>query len=184
MPRKPIDYSKCCFYRLVCKDVTVKEVYVGHTTNEVDRRREHKSRCTNNNDIQYNLFVYRFIREHGGWYNWQLLVHEKIAVKDDIEARLRERYWCEFYNATLNRNVPGRSKKEYNAKYQVDHREEIKKYHTEHREEINKRSAAWNLANSANQKEKHDCPCGGKYTTNGRCQHLKTKKHLKYVATQ
>jgi hypothetical protein len=119
------------------------------------------------------LFVYRFIRDHGGFDNWQLIVHEKLAMKDDVEARLRERYWTEHYQATLNSNVPGRTKKEYGAKWQV-----------EHREEHNKWSTAWNLANSARLKEKHNCACGGKFTTANRCLHLKTKLHLAYAAKQ
>ena len=167
MPRKPIDYSKCVFYRLVCRDVTVTEVYVGSTTNEFDRRRCHKSDCHNENGPRYNYFVYRFIREHGGWGNWQLLVHEKLAVKDDVEARLRERFWTEHYQATLNKQLPGRT-----------HKESCSNWYTNHREEQNKRYAAYNLAHETHLKEKHDCPCGGKYTTNGYSHHIKTKKHL------
>ncbi len=162
MPRKPIDYSKCVFYRLVCRDVTVTECYVGHTTNKVDRRRSHKASCTNEKGRDYNFFVYRFIRDHGGFDNWMLIVHEKLAMKDDVEARLRERYWAEHYKATLNTQVPGRTHKEFDAKYHVDHREEINKRHN----------------------EKHTCVCGGKYTTANRCRHLKTKLHLAFTTTQ
>ena len=167
MPKKAIDYSKCMFYRLVCRDITVTEVYVGHTTNEVDRRRCHKKHCTNEKDEKYNFFVYRFIRDHGGFENWQLIIHEKLPVKDKDDARLRERYWCEHYNSTLNTQVPGRTMSEYAAKY-----------HVEHREEINNKTAARYFANSDHLKQKHTCVCGGKYTTQTRCQHLKTKKHL------
>jgi hypothetical protein len=165
MPRKPIDFSKCCFYRLVCKDVTVTECYVGHTTNEVNRRREHKSRCANNNDTHYNLFVYRYIRDHGGWFNWSLIVHEKLAVKDKAAAVLRERFWCEHYNATLNSNVPGQTlieyfaanadklkilNAEYRANYNAEHVEEIKAseaiYRATHVEEIKATKAIYRAA--------------------------------------
>ncbi len=182
MPRKPIDYAKCMFYRLVCRDITVTEVYVGHTTNEVDRRATHKSCCTNEEGETYNLFVYRFIRDHGNWDNWQLIVHEKLAVKDKSEAVLRERFWCEHYQATLNSNVPGRTRKESCANWHANHRDEQKeyraKYHVEHREEHNKMTAAWILAHEVQRKEKHTCACGGKYTTSNRSCHLKSKKHL------
>ncbi len=167
MPRKPIDYSKCMFYRLVCRDITVTEVYVGHTTNEVDRRRCHKKACYNEKDKAYNYFVYRFIRDHGGWENWQLIIHEKLPVKDIYEAVLRERFWTEYYMATLNSTVPGRTKSEYGAKW-----------HTEHREERNQRSAVWNAANADRMREKHTCACGGKYTTQSRSRHIKSKIHL------
>jgi hypothetical protein len=178
MPRKSIDFSKCCFYRLVCKDVTVKECYVGHTTNETNRRRCHKSRCTNEKNKGHNLVVYKFIRSNGGWVNWILIVHEQLAVKNKAAAVLRERYWLEFYKATLNKNVPGRT----DAEYYADHVEEAAAYHMAHRDAHNQRTAAYDLANEAHLKEKHDCPCGSKFTTQHRSHHLKTARHCAYLA--
>jgi hypothetical protein len=32
MPKQPMDYSKTIVYKICCKDVDVKDVYVGHTT--------------------------------------------------------------------------------------------------------------------------------------------------------
>ena len=32
MPSKPMDYSKTRFYKIVCKDLNIKDCYVGHTT--------------------------------------------------------------------------------------------------------------------------------------------------------
>jgi hypothetical protein len=169
MPRKPINYSKCKFYRLVCKDVTVKECYVGHTTDEKNRRKCHKSRCTNEKGSAYTFFVYRFIREHGGWDNWYLLVHETLSVENKVAAALRERYWFEFYGATLNRTVPGRTDAEYTH---------------DHRDVLNQRSAAWDAAHEEYLKKTHTCDCGGKYTTRGRCRHIKTNRHCTYIAAQ
>ena len=227
MPKKPINYANCMFYRLVCRDPTVKEVYVGHTTDESNRRRKHKNDCTNEKGAKYNFFVYRFIRDHGGFDNWQMLVEEKLAVADDVAARLRERYWCEHFNATLNSNVPGRTRVEYradhreeikitDAAYRTEHREEIKitdaayyaehrdeikitgaayyaehrdeikitkaAYHVAHREKHNQQSAAWAEANTDHLKEKHDCPCGGKFRTSDKARHSKSLRHIAYLA--
>ncbi len=200
MPRTPKDYSKCAFYRLVCRDITVTECYVGHTTNIVDRRYKHKSSCTNEKAKGYNLSVYQFIRRMGGWDNWQLLVIEQLAVFDDVAARLRERHWCEHYKATLNSNVPYRTREErvaYFSKYRAEHVEEaavyrannadkikIKNtvYHAAHREERIKRTAAYGKAHEAHLKEQHDCPCKGKYTTSGKSRHFKTALHCAYLA--
>jgi hypothetical protein len=167
MPRTPKDYSKCAFYRLVCRDITVAECYVGHTTNIVDRRYSHKTRCTNKNDPNFNCFVYRFIRDHGSWDNWQLLVIEQFAVADGIAAALRERHWTEHYNATLNSQVPGQTKAEYRA---------------EHRDEEIQRHAAWKAAHKVHLKTQHDCACGGKYTTEHQSRHFKSKRHVAYLA--
>jgi hypothetical protein len=166
------------FYRLVCRDITVTECYVGHTTNEVDRRYNHKSDCTNEKGERYNRHVYRFIRDHGGFENWQLLVIEQLAVKDKVAAVLRERHWCELYNATLNSNVPGRTRAEYN----LAHREEAAAHYVEHRAEVLKRQAAHYAANKDRIKEKHDCPCGGKHTTGDKLKHFRTVLHCAYIA--
>jgi hypothetical protein len=198
MPKKPVDYSKCMFYRLVCRDPTVKEVYVGHTTAEVDRRANHKTNCTNEKSKKYNYFVYRFIRDHGSWDNWQLIVHEKKPVKDIFEAVLQERVWVEFYKATLNSNVPSRTHVEYSAAYYAKYRDEIMKTHAEyradHRDQINKNQAAYDAnhrdekasyraANRALINEKHACPCGGKFTTVNQSKHIKAARHIAYQAT-
>jgi len=33
MPKKEIDYSNTIIYKIVCRDLNIKECYVGHTTN-------------------------------------------------------------------------------------------------------------------------------------------------------
>jgi hypothetical protein len=162
MPTSP-DFSKCAFYRLICRDVNVKECYVGHTCGVVNRRHNHKIHCNNEKDILYNTYVYRFIREHGGWDNWQLLVHEKLAVKDHAEAALRERFWLEHYGATLNTYLPAQSQAEYYAK---------------NRDQLIKNATAWQLANSDRLKSKHECACGGRYTTACYSKHIKSKRHI------
>ena len=58
MPRKPIDYSNTHFYKIVCKDLNVKELYIGHTTNFKNRKLDHKKNCLNPNSKKYNFPVY------------------------------------------------------------------------------------------------------------------------------
>ena len=42
MPKNPADYSETIIYKLVCKDSSIKEIYIGHTTNFVQRKNSHK----------------------------------------------------------------------------------------------------------------------------------------------
>jgi GIY-YIG catalytic domain len=169
MPRKPIDWSKCMFYRLVCRDPTVTECYVGSTCNEVDRRYKHKSACTNQKSKKHNFYVYRFIREHGSWDNWELIVHEKLPMNNEFECKIRERYWVEQYKANLNKQIPSRTQAEY---------------YVDHKEKINRRHAAYNAANEAHLKTKHTCECGGCYTTNHMSHHNKSKRHTTFEAAK
>ena len=46
-------------YNIVCKDVNVKEIYVGSTKDFGNRKREHKTRC---NDVICSIELYRFIK--------------------------------------------------------------------------------------------------------------------------
>ena len=43
MPRKPIDYTNTHFYRIVCKDTSINDCYIGHTTDFKRRKSEHKN---------------------------------------------------------------------------------------------------------------------------------------------
>jgi hypothetical protein len=42
MPKKLIDYSKTIIYKIVCNDLNIKDVYVGHTTNFIKSKALHK----------------------------------------------------------------------------------------------------------------------------------------------
>ena len=59
MPRKPINYTNTHFYKIVCKDISINDCYIGHTTDFKRRKSNHKRTCYNENDqvpLQY-LFV-------------------------------------------------------------------------------------------------------------------------------
>ena len=49
------DYSKCCIYKLCCKDATVESIYIGSTTNPTKRKCDHKKCFTKVNDKEYNI---------------------------------------------------------------------------------------------------------------------------------
>ena len=49
MPSRELDYSNTHFYKLVCRDITITDLYVGHTTNFKSRKFTHKSNVTNVN---------------------------------------------------------------------------------------------------------------------------------------
>ena len=106
MPIDVIDYSNTVFYKIYCKDPAVKDLYVGHTTNFVQRKYNHKRTCIKENDANHHLKVYKFIREHGGWDNWKM---EMIGYKDcydHYEARKVEQKYFETLQATLNSIEP------------------------------------------------------------------------------
>ena len=99
---------KCC-YLIYCKDLDIKEIYVGHSVDFDKRKGAHLRLCNNSNVKDYNLKVYKFIRENGGFDNWEFTI-----LEEDCE-RIRERFWYEYYNylPQLNSDYPGRTQKEW-----------------------------------------------------------------------
>jgi predicted GIY-YIG superfamily endonuclease len=67
MPKTPTDFSRCIIYKIVCFDTNITDCYVGHTTDFIRRKSQHKSRYNNPNNKEYNKKVYQFIRSHGDW---------------------------------------------------------------------------------------------------------------------
>ena len=113
MPQNQIDYSKTIMYKIVCKDLSITDLYIGHTTNLKKRKNQHKSNCNNINYKTYNLNIYKFIRENGNWDNWDMIKIEDYPCLIKLDALKRERELIESLNATLNSNIPSMTFKEY-----------------------------------------------------------------------
>jgi hypothetical protein len=129
MPKNLINYQNTIIYKIVCNDLNIKDCYVGSTTNFIKRKCGHKTSCNNPNDKSYKLFyVYKFIRNNGGWDNFSMIEIEKYPCNDSNEAHKRERYQMELLGATLNSQNAYRSKEEvkiYNEKFYDDNKDKI-----------------------------------------------------------
>jgi hypothetical protein len=106
MPKVDIDYSNTIFYKIFCKDPAIKEVYVGLTTNFVQRRHAHKQSCKNEKATNYKCKLYNTIRNAGGWDNWQMEIIAFHNCNDSYEARKKEHEYFEKLGATLNSIEP------------------------------------------------------------------------------
>ena len=102
MPKTDIDYSNTVFYKIYCKDINFHDVYIGHTTNFVQRKHAHKRACNKSTDQSHNLKVYKIIREHGGWDNWNMEMIGFKNCKDHSEACTVEQEYFDSYEASLN----------------------------------------------------------------------------------
>ncbi len=101
MPRTPIDYSKSQVYRIVCKNPKITDTFIGFTTNLVHMRSNHHKESKNENPKQ-NQKLYRFIRENGGWSNFQLILIESYPCSGKEELMMKLREYIENLNPTLN----------------------------------------------------------------------------------
>lgn len=119
MPKIKIDYSNTIFYKIYCKDTSVNDLYIGHTTNFVQRKYGHKQSCINPKSANYNCKVYETIRDNMGWENWTMEIIAFHNCDDLMAAKRQEQHYFEEYNATLNciePSPPRKPKKEVVAK--------------------------------------------------------------------
>ena len=101
MPKLPMDYSKCCIYKIEHID-DESLVYVGHTTNFVKRKAQHKSNSKNEKGRWYNLKVYQMIRQNGGWDEFKMIEVEKYSCNDKREAERKENQVMKELKANMN----------------------------------------------------------------------------------
>jgi len=102
MPKVDIDYSNTIIYKIACTDMSVTDIYVGHTTNFVQRKYSHKQNCNNIKSPCYNLKLYKTIRDNGNWSNWNMTIINFYNCKNLLEAKQKEHEYFISLNATLN----------------------------------------------------------------------------------
>ena len=185
MPRLSIDYSKTIMYRIVCKDPTITDCYVGSTTDFTKRKNQHKYNCNNKMHKKYNLNVYKFIREHNGWDNFNMLEIEKYNAIDKADQSKQERYWLENFQATLNIVIPSRTDEEYREQNKEQIAEKNKEFYEQNKEQILEKRKEYREKNKEQikekKKEKITCVCGSIYNKNNLSHHLKSKKHQSFL---
>ena len=101
MPKTEIDYSNTIIYKIICKDSSVKEIYVGHTTNFVQRKHNHKQNCINENSPNYECKLYKIIRDNGGWNNWKIEIVNFFNCKNHFEAKKKEQEYFHLLNGSI-----------------------------------------------------------------------------------
>lgn len=101
MVRKEIDYSSTLIYKITCNDPAVTDIYVGHTTDFVQRRAAHKQSA-----LTSNCKLYKIIRANGGWLNWTMEILNFYNCKNLHEAKTKEQEYFVTLQANLNSIEP------------------------------------------------------------------------------
>jgi len=117
------DYQKTLIYKLVCRDDSVKDFYIGSTTNIQNRLRAHRLHSK-----QKDWKIYKIINEYGGFSNWKDVIIEHYPCNSKKEANEREQYYIEKLKPSLNTQVAFKTEEDYKNRYV--------KYYNSKRDEI------------------------------------------------
>ena len=172
MPKHEIDYSNTIIYKITCKDSIVPDLYVGHTTNFVQRKHAHKQGCINEKSSNHKCKLYEVIRNNGGWENWKMEIINFFNFKTHYEARKKEQEYFVSLNATLNSIEPYAIPKPKEIVEKIKINKEVL-----HCKECNKYFSNTNLLESHNKTNKHMKKLDTMITENNEKNEKKTIKY-------
>lgn len=175
-----VNYSQSIIYKICCRNLEIKELYIGSTTNFSRRKCEHKTDCNNKNKKSYNYRVYQFIRDNGGWSNFDMVQIEQYNATDKNSLHARERYWLEQLKPSLNCNIPSRTRKQWF----VDNRDTRLAYTKQYNQQNKAARLEYRKQHYQKIKEMRTCVCDSEYdygNISSRNQHFRSSKHTEYV---
>jgi hypothetical protein len=126
-------------YKLVHKDdMNDDNIYIGRTSNIYKRSNLHKYSCNNPNNLGFYTKKASFIRENGGWDEWNMIIIAEYNIDcRSSEAKQKEDEYYIFYNSSLNTNSPTFDNKkslQYKKQYYQDNKEYKKQYYQDKKE--------------------------------------------------
>jgi group I intron endonuclease len=123
------NYDESKIYKIYSNLLGINEIYVGSSANFVARCDQHKSDCYNINSPRYIYKLYNYIRSNGGFNNFIIEEIEHYSCNNRTELNIREEYWKNQLNPTLN-IIKAHTTKEELKQYKKDYQqqERIKLY--------------------------------------------------------
>ena len=183
------NYQESIIYKLCCKDTTIEDIYIGSTTNFRRRKCAHKNSCNDVNSKEYLLYKNMFIRDNGGWDNWDMIQIKEVSCNSKRELETEERKVFDELKPTLNSNLPYQTSEEKRLK----RNNECKKYQQRNKDAINEKhkiylskdKTKWreygNEYMRKRRQEKILCECGKTIVKDNKKRHEKTKRHLSNI---
>ena len=165
-------------YEIRPLDKSLKMIYRGSTEDFERRTREHISSCYNEKGEKYNIRVYKYIREHGGWDKFEMVKIATVGCKDkreletEYERAIIEAIPKEF---RLNDKIPGRTRTEW-----------IKEKMKDPVWREKRKDPVWKERMREWKKQKYTCGCSpDKEITRGyKARHETSSKHQKWLESR
>ena len=173
-------YNESKIYKIV--DNTNGNIYVGSTTQTYlcQRLQGHVKNYKQYLKGAKNKYMTSFIILENR--NYDILLLENVECNTKDELKVRERHYIETLKC-VNKNIPGRSFKEYydanpeynkqrNKKYDEENKEKRQQYRMDNKDKILER-----------KQRTFVCECGAMIQCYSNAKHLQSKKHQKFMDT-
>jgi hypothetical protein len=138
------------------------DFYIGSTWNMEERMKQHRARCKNETNPDYNNHLYKCIREKGNIDEWIFNVIEENLFENNMTRFQREQHHMNILKPTINFCKAYRSWKE-----SIQYSKEYSKIYDKIRYDT-----------------KITCICGSITNKIHKARHEKTKKHIKFITQQ
>ena len=159
-----MEYKNGKIYRIVGENGLT---YIGSTTHKLSYRlTSHKCHYKKYLDGE-SKYLTSFEIIKTGQYRIELIESFPCDSRDELNAR--EGHYIRQMDC-VNKVIPGRTKKEYRENNREKISELKKEYYQNNKEKIKE----W-------KNQKHECPCGGRYSNVNKALHLKSKLHQNYL---
>jgi hypothetical protein len=179
------------------KSYQTDDIYIGSTAQRLSKRlSQHRSKYKDYLNGKFNYISSFEIVKYEDSY---IELIESLKDVNKMEMEKIEGTYIKNMDC-VNKFIAGRTKKEYKQdnkeriseytkQYYKDNKEQIiehqKQYYNDNKQQIIEQIKEYyndnkqKILEQANQK--HNCLCGGKYTTGHKARHEKTQKHLNYI---
>jgi group I intron endonuclease len=97
-----VKYKNFKIYKISHKESN--NCYIGSTCNFSSRKSHHRKNTTNKVGKTYWCKLYRFIRDNGGWVNFNIDIIESYPCNTREAGKLREQYFIDLIIPLLNTN--------------------------------------------------------------------------------
>ena len=97
MPKIKLDYGNMIFYKVYCLNPSVNKIFVGHTTNMVQRKHVLKKQT----ELRYSE-MFDVVNKNGGWKCWRIKEIEKYNdCKTHADVLTREKYHYDILESLI-----------------------------------------------------------------------------------
>jgi hypothetical protein len=98
-------FKKFVIYN-ICQKSDPSMMYIGSSTNFKRRKAQHIKNTKNRVSKAYNYPLYQYIRNSGGWDNFEISIYLEFPCNSKIEGLTKEKEIIELLNSPLNSIKP------------------------------------------------------------------------------